>query len=312
MIAPPIIAAAIPFAKDIGKAIGKLGDDYMSAGENRYQVGTYTPGDLQYGGRYGADNIADVGFKQIGQNKANAGWAQGEAQANRGPQAWENQELSDRESMTRGYDQAGALQLSREAAMGLAPSEAEMMMRRGLDQARSAQAGMAGGARGAAGIAMAGANANAASANLQNQYNTAAGQMRANEMATARGMYGSLSGQMRDQDLQRLNMGNQMSQYNAGLNDQYRMGMGQLSNQYNQSGQGWYTAAQNPYNQQGSMDVNREQIGAQSYNQAQAVAAGQAQANADNKRANRDALINIGAQALQVGGGIANSVPGKK
>jgi hypothetical protein len=140
---------------------------------------------------------------------------------------------------------------------------------------------MAGGARGAGGIAMAGANAAASGANLQNQAFQGAGMLRAQEMADGRNLYGNLAGQQRQQDQGRLGMGNQMSQFNAQGNDQYKIGMAGAANQYGQTGVGYYNAAQNPYNQQGNMSLGREQIAGDSFNQGESREAGVHQATAD-------------------------------
>ncbi len=204
-----------------------------------------------WGGYEGAArDFSNIGLGRMGQNDGFQSWAQGQASTERGPQAWENQELSDNEAYTRGYDQSGAVQLAREAAMGNSPSAAAYQMQRGLDQSLASQQAQIGSARGAAGMALAGGNAAANSANLMNQTYNQAGQLRAQEMAQAMGLYGGLSGQMREQDLQRLGQGNQMAQYNAGLNDQYRLGMSGVGQQYGNLGLGYYNAAQNPYNQQ--------------------------------------------------------------
>lgn len=294
-------------AEDVWNTPGELMDDHMNVGKNRYKVETYTPGEMQYGGQYGADGIANMGFGRMNQSQAGAGYAQGQMMKDRGAQAWENQALSDQEAHSRGWDQAGSLQLAREAAMGMAPSQAGYQLQAGLDKSLAQQSAMSGGARGAGGIALASANANASGANLQNQAFTEAGRLRAQEMGEARGLYGGLAGSMRQQDQNRLQMGNQMSQFNAQQNDQWRMGMGQLANQYNQSGLGWYQAAQNPYNQQGQMDVHREQIAADSFNQAQAVKAGQAQANAQARAGQTQKLWDVGTQAADTTGKIVSA-----
>lgn len=144
--------------------------------------------------------------------------------------AWENQDLADQDAWARS-DQEGATQLAREAAMGMAPSVAENQMYAGLDQAAAQQQSQAAGARGLAALSTAQTNAQANTANMQNQVFNQAAQLRAGEMADARGMYGSLSGQMRGADQNRMQMGNQMSQFNAGARNQY------AQNQYGQANQ---------------------------------------------------------------------------
>lgn len=298
-------------AGDIGEGL----KDYSNAGKNNFNSQPYTPNEINWGGHAGdAGNIAQRGFSGMGGSMSNADWANGQAQRDRGAMATENPELSQRETDSRYGDQAGALQLSREAAMGQAPSEAAMQMQLGLNQAAANQSSLAGSARGSAALATAQGNAAGQTAGLQNQAYLQGGALRAQEMANARGQYGQLSSQVRDQDLQRLGQGNQMSQYNAGLNDQYKLGMGQLGNQYGQQGLGWYQAAQNPYNQQAQMDLTREGMAADSYNQANAVNAGVSQANADQRGSMRDKWTEMGLNLFNTAGkagaaGIGGSKP---
>jgi len=295
---------------DLGEGL----KDYSNAGKNRYNATPYQPNDIYWGGREGAaGRIAGQGFSGMGGSLSNADWANQQAQRDRGAMATENPELSQRETDARYGDQAGALQLSREAAMGQSPSEAALLMQQGLNQASANQASMAGSARGSAALATAQGNAAGATAGLQNQAYLQGGALRAQEMANARGQYGQLSSQVRDQDLQRLGQGNQMSQFNAGLNDQYRLGMGQLGNQYGQQGLGWYQAAQNPYNQQAQMDLTREGMAADSYNQANMVNAGVSQANADQSANMRDRWTEMGLNLFNTGSqAAANGIGGSK
>lgn len=297
----------------VGGFFEKQMNDFNNVGKNKYQNQNYTPGEVNYGGQYGADGIAQMGFDRMGYSNGAQGWQNRESQRNRGPQAFENQELSDREAASRYGDQDGSIMLAREAAMGQAPSVAAYQMQAGLDRAMAQQSAMAGGARGAGGIAMAGANAAASGAAMQNQAYQGAGMLRAQEMADGRALYGNLAGQQRGQDQNRLQMGNQMSQYNAGANDNYRLGMGGLANQTGQTGQGWYQAAQNPYNQQGQMDMGREQIAADSFNQGQARVAGVSQANADARAAQEAKKWGLLGTGMDVAGkGIAAGGSGGK
>lgn len=315
----PVIAAALgadALFNDGGVAddIGEGFKDFSKVGTNNFNSTPYTPGQLNYGGyEGGAADIANIGLKGMGASNRGAQWAQNEAQRNRGAQAIENQELSNREADSRFGDQSGAIQLAREAAMGQAPSEAAYLMQQGLNQGAAAQASQAGSARGASAIAQAQGNAAGNTAALQqNAYNQGAA-LRAQEMATGRSQYGGLSGQQREQDLQRLGMGNQMSQFNANLNDQYRMGMGGLGAQYGNQGLGWYQASQNPYNQQLNADTQREGIAAESYNQSNLANAGVSQANADLRRRSRDEWVGMGGTLLQgargMGGGGGSGGP---
>lgn len=252
----------------------------------------------QYYGGYegGANEMSGLGL-------TNMNWAQGQAMQNREAQAVEDQVLSDREAQTRFGDQAGALQLHREAAMGMAPSEAAFLMQSGLDRSLANQQALAGSARGAAGIALAGQNAQANAASMQNQAFTQAGALRAAEMAQARGAYGDMSNQVRGQDQNRLGMGNQMSQFNAGLDDQYRLGMGQL-------GLGYYGASQRPLESQLGADVSTQGMQADSYNQAQSIKAGVDQAARDRSDRMADRWIQAYGTGLQIVGGLVGGPAG--
>jgi len=245
----------------VGTAVGAIGggiyglfdgDDPVIGGGSK-PAGPAVPNyDLgiqgtEWGGYAGAGN--DYSNRGLGyQSNANdvMNDAVGAAWEPRGPQAWENQQLSDNEENSRDWDQSGAIELAREAAMGLTPSAAAYQMQSGLDQSLAAQQAQMGGARGSAGIALASGNAASNSANLMNQTYNQAAQLRAQEMANATGLYGGLAGQQRSQDQNRLSMGNQMSQYNAGLNDQYKLGMLNAGSQYGNLGLGYYNGAQNP------------------------------------------------------------------
>lgn len=292
-------------ADDIGEGV----KDFSKVGTNNFQAQPYQVNPTYWGGHEGAaGEWADVGMAGMAGSQANAKWAQGQMKGDRGPQAVENADLVNREASSRYGDQSGAIQLAREAAMGQAPSEAAWQQQQGLNQAMGAQSALAGSARGAAGIARAGTNAMANTAGLQQNAYMQGGQLRAKEMADARGLYGGLSGQQREQDLQRLGMGNQMSQYNAGLNDQYKLGMGQLGLGYGNQGLGWYQAGQSPYNQQQQADLARESIASQSYDSANMVNAGVSQANADLRRRSRDEMIGFASGALDTAGkGMAGS-----
>jgi hypothetical protein len=280
-------------------------DDYMGVGRNRYQSNPYQTYDVDWGGQGGAQAVGQAGLDRMQHAGSQGNWAQNQAQADRGPQAIENQTLADREAASRYGDQAGAMQLTREAAMGMAPSQAAYQLQAGLDRGLAQQSAVAGGARGSAGIAMAGSQAGAAGANMSQQAYTEAGRLAAQESADARALYGNLATQQRGQDQNRLGMGNQMSQYNASQNDQYRLGMGSLSQQANQNSLGWYNAAQNPYTQQANLDMAKQQLGAQSYDAAENRRAGVAQSNADAKAEQTNRLYGFVGNLMQQGGAAA-------
>lgn len=110
--------------------------------------------------------------------------------------------------------QQDALGLARGAAMGLAPSQAELLSRANMDRAASAQASLAAGARGPAGLALAQQQAAAQTANAQTQINQQAYAGRAAEMADARNSYAAQAAGIRG--------GDQASQAQAANQAQYQ------------------------------------------------------------------------------------------
>lgn len=304
-----------------GKTYNPLTGQYVDV-QNNSQVGTYGENgdfsmpsygtsDLFYGGyNGGASDMSSYGLQGMGVANNRASNYYNQSMKDRGPQAFENQFLANREAESRYGDQNGALMLAREAAMGQAPSEAAWMMQRGLDQSLANQQAMMGSARGNAGIALASGNAAGNSAAMQNQAYGAASQLRANEMAQARGLYGGLAGQQREQDLNRLGMGNQMSQFNAGLNDQYSLGMGQLAGQQGGLAKDWYGAAQNPLQSQMGADIAKYGIDTSSSDASKALSAAQRQANRDRADRERDRWISFGGTLATVGGGLLGTAVG--
>lgn len=181
------------------------------------------------------NQLANEGFARTSQNDAQEGqvnsgtaWANGQAAGaqNRGPQAVEDRTLANREASGADGNQAGAMQLARQMAMGQAPSEAAYQLQAGLDRGIGQQQAMGRSARGAAALSTAGANSQANQATMQQNAYTQGGLLRSKDMAAGRGMYATLSGQQREQDLNRLGAGNEMGQFNAKLNDAYGMQMG--------------------------------------------------------------------------------------
>jgi hypothetical protein len=169
--------------------------------------------------------------------------------------AYENRGLAQNDADIAGGDQAGSIQLDREAAMGLAPSAAAYDMQRGLNQAVASQRGQVASARGNAGVALAQGNVGGNIAALQQQAFLNAQQMRAQEMAQARGQYGQDVYNARAQNQNRLNMGNQMSQYNSTLGSNYALGMGGLANQALGMSSGQYVNSLQPI--QGAMNADQ-------------------------------------------------------
>lgn len=297
----PIIGAAGGLLGGGAKAIGEGLKDFSNVGKNKFQATPYQANPVQFGGDGGAARFEQQGQRGLADARAQGAYANAQMQADRGPQAMENGILANREAQGRGY-QMDSLGLARQAAMGNAPSVAARQMQAGLDQAVAGQQSAMGSARGAAGLALAGSNAQASVANLQNQTFNQAAQLRAQEMATARGQYQAGSDSLRQADQGRLQMGNQMGQFNANLNDQYRMGMGQLGLGYQQAQQGWNQATMDPWKAQMQADGQNQQINADSYNQAQAINAGVSQGNADESGKMRDRWVNYGMGAVNTAG----------
>jgi len=297
------VGAAWDWTKGAANTIGELPGDYMNGGRNRYQPVNFGTPDVQWGGEYGADSFANAGLQGMGAANTSANGFMNQAYTN-GPQSFENQTLADREAQARGGDQSGAIQLAREGAMGQSPSQAAWLMQSGLDQGIAGQQAMMGGARGNAGISNASGNAAAGAANLQNQAYTQAGALRANEMANYTNLYGNLANTQRQQDQSRLGLANANSQFNAGNTTQYRLGMGNLANQSRQTGLGYYSAAQNPYNSQMQGTIAANEIGSRNANEAQSIAAGINQSNTDARQRNRDALVGLGGTAVTTAGGM--------
>jgi hypothetical protein len=272
--------------------------------DQSFNIGQYAPGGQVNMPLYGEDP------RLVGQYANNAAGMGGsfwqEAQDPYGSMAYENQELSNREAQSRDYDQAGAMELARGAAMGQAPSAAAYQMQAGLNAAGAQQAAQAGGARGAAGLAMAQGNAASNVANMQQNAFTAAGQLRAQEMAEARGLYGGLAGQMRQQDQNRLGMGNQMSQFNSTIGLQRQMGFGNMALGANQQAYGIYNQAdQNAIQKMGIMSQGKI-----AQNQLQAA---QAEANKQRDEMANQRLWGAAATGTTAAGqafsGMGNSQP---
>lgn len=300
-------------------------DDFMNIGQNRfkpttYDYGMYDPSGGQapvYGGNPGA--AADMSWRLTsGMDQANdkSGQAFGMMMGGAG-QARENGGLSNQSQNSR-KDIQDAMGLQRSAALGLQPSQAELQMRQGMDQALANQQAQAGGARGAAGLALAQGNAQANSAALQNQTYGQAAAMRAGEMAQARGAYGGMANDLRASDNQRLGLSNQVQMSNAGNVNNYRLGVGGVGAQYGQQGLGY--AGQANDMSLGIMNGQNQNYGirSQNYNSAQGriadsrnnadlTAAGVAQANAYAKagQTNKmyDTVIGLGGTAVKAGGG---------
>lgn len=294
--------------KDLGEGL----KDFSNVGKNRFQPTPYDAQPAYWGGDpNAATDYYNIGAAGIGKSNADAGWASSMSRE-QGPQAWENQSLSDNEATSRGYHQEGALNLALQGALGNQPSEAAYQLQSGLDKSLAQQSAMAGSARGAGGISNASANAGANMAALQNQAFTEAGRLRAQEIAGYTNMYGGLAGQQREQDLGRLGMGNQMSQFNASNTTQRQLGFGQLANDNRRVSQGWYGQMGNPYGQQLQADLEHQQQKGTNYNASMGLGASIAQSNADQAAAMRDRFAGFAVQSFNTGlSGVTSGGGGK-
>lgn len=285
--------------------------------------------------RYGARGDMYEGVAADYRDQGNSAWGKAMNADKRDARAWEDQSLSGNEEMGRG-EQAGSVMLAREAAMGLAPSQAEMVLQQGFNRASAEQTSQAGGARGLAALSQAQNNASASQAMLHQQTATEAARLRAQEMAEARGLHGSLSGQLRQGDQGRLQMGNQMSQYNASLNEQYggRMGQmygqaGALGNASSQTalgnaslGRGYNQDANNILGTQLNAGIQQQGMAQAGYENSRgrqqgdkAAATAAANRDEDQERADdaatREGVVSGIAKVAEVGGGLMGSGPKK-
>ncbi len=181
-------------------------------GKNRFVSKAYEEDPLafQYGGEYGRaaaeqDRYATMGREGMGRQGVTMDPAQ----------------------MAQARDaQMGALNLQRDAAMGMTPSVAAIQQNQGLQQARAAQQSMAASARGGA-LAQASANRQAMNnaANIQAGGVQQAAMLRAQEMENARAGYMGGSNALRGSDFQQAQYGAHLADAQRGRNDAYSMGM---------------------------------------------------------------------------------------
>lgn len=152
-------------------------------GDNPY--GSWQLGPASFAPQGDSAGFYDALAKQYGgQNAANAQQAYGNANT-----AWG-------QYMSNAQQQQGALDMMQGAAMGTAPSAAQMQMQQGIQQSTAAQQAMGNSARGGPGAwaaAQRGAMSNAAQMNQAGVGQSA--MLRAQEMAQARGAYAQALGQ---------------------------------------------------------------------------------------------------------------------
>lgn len=275
-------------------AVGEGLKDFSNVGKNKGSYNPYAYQDQYFGGyEGGANDWSRHGLQGMGASNANAAYASGQMQDDA-----MTQRLAGNEAASRNGDQAGAIQLAREAAMGQAPSEAAYQLQSGLNQAMGAQQAQVGGARGAAAIAQAQSRGAGLTAGMQGQAFTEAGRLRAQEMAQARSQYGGLAGQQREQDIGRI-----------GQDQQYRLGMGQLGIGYGNSAQGWYQGAMAPQQAQLQAGLQGQEQRGNNQNQANMLAAGVDTRNSDLARKSRDEWLGFGKTAIGMGAGMGKSNP---
>ena len=145
--------------------------------------------DYNYGGSVGGADEAAGNYRRIAAGTmGTAGDLQNQAQGLQANQG------ADRNA------QIDALELQRQAALGNAPSRAELLARAQGDRAMSAQTSAAASARTPAGIAMAQQQAAANMARQQTDIANNTAGMRADEMANARGAFGGQANALRGSD----------------------------------------------------------------------------------------------------------------
>jgi hypothetical protein len=120
-----------------------------------------------------------------------------------------------------------ALELQRQAAMGLAPSQATGMLQQGISQAGQLGMALAGARGGYSPAAVRGAQRQM-SASVQDASAQAA-QIRAVEMATARQAYGDLSMGVAELNAKQAELTQQANMYNASQRGQYELAQADLN-----------------------------------------------------------------------------------
>lgn len=232
-MAVPLIAAGVMAAGSVagGAVAASARKGYRGeAWGNQYNgddpakgAGGYSRDAFEYGGNRQAGNALAEGYYQQGQAAQGRQAAQADYTAANADRAQAQQ--------SRG-EQLGALELSRQAALGNAPSVAALQMQQGLDQAVRGQESARASARGAAGVAMADYGAAANQAAMGQQTVSAMGQLRAQEMAQARGEYMQGATGMRGMDYQGAQQAVGMSQFDTEqqmrqreMNDRMQLGL---------------------------------------------------------------------------------------
>ncbi len=269
----------------------------------------YNPGSANYGGR--SDGVEFYkGQARIGMTENDAQQASNNAALNksllamkgadaRGPMSVENKLLSQRESQSRSV-QGDALKYSMAQAMGTAPSAAAFQTRGALNEAMGGYHAGAGAARGLAALSGAQTIGAAGLGGSAGSIGAQGADARAGEIGAGIQSYGAQAGQMVGQDLTRNGMGNQNSQFNRGLNDDWKLGnanlaigQGRLGVAQSGTDQGWFAESMKPADIQFQLD--------------QEAAAWEAGANADRAAADIGGDVAKRQQTQALVGGITQA-----
>ncbi len=270
------------------------------------------PGAAEYGGGPGmGDMYRDIALNDRKNNdalqSATSGamnYGLGQMTGNRGPMAMENGRLTGREAQSRGQQQ-DALNMSMQAAMGGAPSQIQGQTTQAMNGLMGSRASAMGGARGLSALNGAGLGGSA----MGNQAGGLAAQGgfgRSQEIGTAMGQYGELSGAARGQDLSRLGQNSQMSNFNADLNDKWKLGQGQnavnaakVGNSFDLTDQARYGASMQPAEMQFGADQESQgwEAGAETDKSALASAK-----DAAKRKSDHDLYMGIGGSVVTAAG----------
>jgi len=173
---------------------------------------------------------------------------------------YENGRLSANEAYDR-KQQLGVLDLNRQAALGQAPSAAGYQTKMAMNGLLGQNAAAMGSARGLSGLNGAQTMGSGMAGQQASDIAAQGGMARSKEIADAMGMYGSMAGNVRAQDLGRLQLNQQNAMTNAGLNNAYRVNsanllasQGQLGNAQASTDQAWMDEWQKPIDQQFGYD----------------------------------------------------------
>lgn len=260
--------------------------------------GTWQDGQQKNKDGYDANAFEYGGSRQAGDAIA-AGYAAGGAAAQDRAAAQADYTSAEQDRARAGQaraEQMQALGLQRDAALGNAPSVAQLQMRAGLDQAVRSQESMRASARGASGIALADYQAAGNIAAQQQQVTNQMGTLRAQEMAQARDAYMQGAGGIRGQDYSAAGQAAGMAQFQA----EQQAAQKRANDAY---GLGLFGLAEGVRGQQLGAQGRRQGLLQAGYSDAQHLKAGAA---AQAAKEHKDTVD----QAITVGSAVANGVAG--